>query len=335
MAVIKQRLCRKTEDGNYDTIHLETSSDLIVRPDGSNLETTITEVTQNITNIQQNGAGGNADTATKLKTPRTIRTDLASSAAVNFDGTANITPGVTGVLPVAKGGTGTTSIQELATNVVNNMNAAATNIIVEKVVTSMGNSGVLTLGGYYNWGGYEWQIVDVNSNDFVLALAESLSGTYGGVTYGGTMATSNNLFSGSNLANWCKQFQNTINNNDLAMAIVDPDMTNWSWNEKIFVPAKLAIFDTYDPTKTPVNRCYAYFSTVSVIGNVENLGYRRVCTCKPTYASGNFYQDISGWWTWTWPNGGNIFSPIVVDYSGDENYSNKAAAFRPFVRLRR
>ena len=50
-----------------------------------------------------------ADTADKLTTARTIRTNLASTSAASFDGTANITPGVTGTLPLANGGTGGTT----------------------------------------------------------------------------------------------------------------------------------------------------------------------------------------------------------------------------------
>lgn len=52
------------------------------------------------------GIAGNAGSATKLKTARSIQTNLASTQAENFDGTGNITPGVTGILPVANGGTG-------------------------------------------------------------------------------------------------------------------------------------------------------------------------------------------------------------------------------------
>lgn len=52
---------------------------------------------------------GNADSATKLTTARTIRTNLASTSAASFDGSANITPGVTGTLPIANGGTGATT----------------------------------------------------------------------------------------------------------------------------------------------------------------------------------------------------------------------------------
>lgn len=55
------------------------------------------------------GISGNAATSTKLKTARTIQTNLASTSAASFDGTADIIPGVTGILPVANGGTGSAS----------------------------------------------------------------------------------------------------------------------------------------------------------------------------------------------------------------------------------
>ena len=52
----------------------------------------------------------NAASATKLQTARTIRTNLGSTSTASFDGTANITTGITGTLPVSHGGTGATSI---------------------------------------------------------------------------------------------------------------------------------------------------------------------------------------------------------------------------------
>lgn len=52
---------------------------------------------------------GNANTATKLATARAITANLASSTAGSFDGSANITVGVTGTLPIANGGTGATT----------------------------------------------------------------------------------------------------------------------------------------------------------------------------------------------------------------------------------
>lgn len=59
-----------------------------------------------------------ADTATKLATPRTIRTNLASTSAASFDGSANITPGVTGTLPIANGGTGATTANAAEFNII-------------------------------------------------------------------------------------------------------------------------------------------------------------------------------------------------------------------------
>lgn len=59
---------------------------------------------------------GNAATATQLATARTIRTNLGSTSTASFNGTANITPGVTGTLPVANGGTGATTAAGAITN---------------------------------------------------------------------------------------------------------------------------------------------------------------------------------------------------------------------------
>jgi hypothetical protein len=57
----------------------------------------------------QTSVSGNAGTATVLATARTIQTNLASTSSSSFDGSANVTPGVTGTLPVTNGGTGTTT----------------------------------------------------------------------------------------------------------------------------------------------------------------------------------------------------------------------------------
>lgn len=47
--------------------------------------------------------------AQTLTTARTIRTNLASTSTASFDGSANVTPGVTGTLPLGNGGTGKTT----------------------------------------------------------------------------------------------------------------------------------------------------------------------------------------------------------------------------------
>lgn len=53
---------------------------------------------------------GSSPTAQKLANSRAIQTNLASNAAANFDGSSNISPGVTGVLPPANGGTGVSAL---------------------------------------------------------------------------------------------------------------------------------------------------------------------------------------------------------------------------------
>mgnify|MGYP000853413889 CR=1 FL=1 len=57
----------------------------------------------------QTSVSGNAGTATKLATARSFRVNLASTSAVSFNGSANATPGVTGILPIANGGTGSST----------------------------------------------------------------------------------------------------------------------------------------------------------------------------------------------------------------------------------
>lgn len=54
----------------------------------------------------QGGTGNTNGTVAKLTTARTIRTNLASAAVASFDGSANVTPGVNGILGTANGGTG-------------------------------------------------------------------------------------------------------------------------------------------------------------------------------------------------------------------------------------
>ena len=51
--------------------------------------------------------------ANTLATARTVQTNLGSTASASFNGSADITPGVTGTLPVSNGGTGATTLTGL------------------------------------------------------------------------------------------------------------------------------------------------------------------------------------------------------------------------------
>ena len=57
----------------------------------------------------QTSVSGNAGTATKLATARNIQTNLGSTSSASFDGSGNVSPGVTGTLGLANGGTGATT----------------------------------------------------------------------------------------------------------------------------------------------------------------------------------------------------------------------------------
>lgn len=55
------------------------------------------------------------NTVATLSTPRSLTTDLASTVSASFDGSANASIGVTGVLPVINGGTGQSSVDDTPT----------------------------------------------------------------------------------------------------------------------------------------------------------------------------------------------------------------------------
>lgn len=61
-------------------------------------------------------AGGAATSANKLATARDIQVDLSSESAASFDGSKNVTPGVTGTLPIKHGGTEATTVADAQKN---------------------------------------------------------------------------------------------------------------------------------------------------------------------------------------------------------------------------
>lgn len=85
---------------------------------------------------------GTAESAVKLTTARTIQTDLASEASVKFDGSQDVQPGVTGILPVTHGGTGASTVAGILTNIGINASVKELNYVkgvTESIQTQLNN----------------------------------------------------------------------------------------------------------------------------------------------------------------------------------------------------
>lgn len=92
-----------------------------------------------------------ADTAVKLKTARNIQTNLASGSAVAFDGTVNVTPGVTGTLDISNGGTGSTTASAarsaLGLTIGSNVQAYSANLTSWAALTPSAKQNTITGAG--------------------------------------------------------------------------------------------------------------------------------------------------------------------------------------------
>lgn len=110
--------------------------------------------------VAQKIKAGYADAAGKLSTARTIQIDLASSSAIEFDGSKNIITGVTGVLPVGNGGTGLSTITSGSYLVGNDTSISLkTPAEVLADIGALGKNGdqLVENGGIYTMG--EWSYI--------------------------------------------------------------------------------------------------------------------------------------------------------------------------------
>lgn len=87
----------------------------------------------------------NGKSAGTLKTPRNIQVNLASEEAASFDGSADATPGVSGVLPVKHGGTGASSLASDEVVIGNGTGALKTRKITNNTSATSAISGSTNL----------------------------------------------------------------------------------------------------------------------------------------------------------------------------------------------
>ena len=123
MATIKQRLHRKNSSNTYDTIHLETSADLIT----------------GTLPVSHGGTG--------MTTNPSLAVNLASGSAAGIF-TASPRPGVTGTLPIAHGGTGATTAANARTALgaaASSHNHSASQITSGTLSVARGGTGVTSI----------------------------------------------------------------------------------------------------------------------------------------------------------------------------------------------
>ncbi|MCM1295147.1 MAG: pyocin knob domain-containing protein [Muribaculaceae bacterium] len=192
----------------YTTIDKPTAVDVGAVPttrkvNGKALSTDITLAAADVgaaasshTHAAQTSVTGNAGTATKLETARTFLVNLASTTAVSFDGSANVTPGVTGILSAANGGTGVNSLASLKTSL---------GIGSPTITAPTYPASIPAVGSTMTWAGKTWRVVHKLTGIAILALeyweknvAWSASATY------------SPEFTGSNIWMECMNFANTL-----------------------------------------------------------------------------------------------------------------------------
>lgn len=161
-------------DSKTDTLTLAAGTGVTMTPDATNDKVTIAFSG----NADTTGNAATATSATKLQNARTVVTNLNSSSAASFNGTANITPGVTGTLPIAHGGTGN--------NVGNAVSAtklqSARSIVVQVYDAAQGN--VLLYRGSANFDGSSNVTLTMNNVNCMSGCATSCSTTCTGTCTG-------------------------------------------------------------------------------------------------------------------------------------------------------
>ena len=93
-----------TQQAALNALAGATTSAQFLRGNGTNVLMSAIQAAD-VPTLNQNTTGS----AATLTTARTIQTNLASTSSASFNGSANVTPGVTGTLPVGNGGTGATT----------------------------------------------------------------------------------------------------------------------------------------------------------------------------------------------------------------------------------
>lgn len=230
----------------------------------------------------------------KLGTARTIRTNLASTAAASFDGSKNVTPGVTGTLPIANGGTGLTESPSMLANL---GSTTAANVLAASPRPGITGTLPITHGGTGSTSAPNARTaLGVPADDDVVhnTGAESVAGA--------KTFTNNPIIKPASRYKYLYFRHNTASNGDSGYIRVDAgNATNQTANRFAFAQ--------YSPKSTAgtdnTGFCEIYYLPVPAKGLDGNVSYSILTTNGPEFlqvkeytykytANANAYLSITG-----------------------------------------
>lgn len=283
MATLKQRLHRKNSSGTYDTVHLETSSSLVVRPSGNTVEA---DLAAYLPKVQ------NSDTVPESLTSGQL---LIGQTKLWF-GDINNKPVEVFIMgqSIDIGNIGTISGMTVD-EILNGM-------VRRKIGIDLGSTGVyvpsydyvdgaIALGSVVTMGGYEWIVchLDYTGAAVYLITKDVISTTQFG---------SSNAYSRSTAASVAKTFENNLDS-----SVTDNLLTRTvlGVTQKVHLP-------TYDQ----MNGGFGYFTTNDLRVAYLNGAAQTYWTASPTGSSRVYYVATDGTLNDYYPSTASGFRPCVA-----------------------
>ena len=222
MATLKQRLHRKNASGTYDTIHFESTSDLILRPSGRTVEQDLADY---LPQVQDNDNVPESLQKLIIGNTKGFIRGRALSTEGHTHNASDITAGSLStsrlpVIPVNKGGTGRSTLTSgyfLRGNGTGAVTMSSVDDVKEALGISSGGGsydiGSSGVGTIVKWANKNWIICHTENGLIYLAGLFFVS-TSQKFDSGGSTA-----YAGSDLAQACVTYQNTIPSDSLALAV--------------------------------------------------------------------------------------------------------------------
>lgn len=224
---------------------------------------------------------GNAATATKLKTARTIQVNLASTSSASFDGSENITPGVTGILAVGNGGTGLATLTSGYALIGNGTKAVSLRAITNNTTvnnsgwTSSNGTNLITANTLAYWNG---QYASGSSN-----LAYCIKGAFGDAVTKGVDTTptseSTNLITSGAVYTGLAGKSNT-NHNHNNVYVYDKAKCNGTMNDAASFGNSMGMINVSAPSD----------GTASYVNPNSQTGWHHFINISYELASTNMWQ---------------------------------------------